>query len=41
MMPDAERDFGIDTDEEFPWDPDLTSAGESETADLLDDGEDD
>lgn len=37
MMPEQERDFGIDTDEEFPWDCDLTSAGESETADLLDD----
>ena len=40
-MPDDDRDFGIDTDEEFSWDCDLCAPGESETFDLLDEGEND
>ena len=38
MMP--ERDGLYDPDEEFAWDCDLTGMGESDLADLLDDGED-
>ena len=40
-MPEDQRDVTYDPDEEFAWDCDLTAAGESETADLLDEGEDD
>lgn len=39
-MPEDARDGLFDPDEEFPWDCDLTAPGESELADLLDDGED-
>lgn len=38
-MPD-DRDVSYDPEEEFPWDCDLQASGESEVADLLDDGED-
>jgi hypothetical protein len=40
MMPDDERDFGIDPDEEYPWDCDMGAAGEAETFDLLEDDDD-
>ena len=40
-MPDDERSTAFDPDEEYPWDCDATAAGESETFDLLDEGEDD
>ena len=40
MMPEESRDCAFDPDEEFPWDPDLFAAGESDVADMLDDGDD-
>ncbi len=38
-MPEEVRDGLYDPDEDFPWDPDLQGPGESDVADLLDDGE--
>lgn len=38
MMPEAERE-SFDEQDWFPWDLDNNTAGESETADLLDDGD--
>ena len=40
-MPEGERDGAYDPEEDFPWDPDLTAAGESDTADLLNEDDDD
>lgn len=40
MMPEDARDGLFDPDEEFPWDPGLSDAGESEMADRLDEGGD-
>ena len=40
-MPEDTRDGLYDADEEYPWDCDLTAAGESDTADLLTEDEDD
>ncbi len=39
-MPEDERSY-FDTDEQIYWDFDNDTAGESDTFDLLDDGEDD
>lgn len=43
MMPEDERDFGIDPTEEYFWDPDNGAPGESEVADHIapEDEEDD
>lgn len=41
MMPEDERSGLYDADEEVPWDCDLDAPGESELADLLDEGEED
>lgn len=40
MMPEAEREC-FDEEDFVPWDCDLQAPGESDVADLLDDGEDD
>lgn len=39
MMPEETRDGLYDRDEEYAWDCDLTAPGESDVADLLDEGE--
>lgn len=34
-MPEEERDGSFDSDEEYPWDCDLTAPGEADVHDLV------
>lgn len=40
MTPEDCRDVNFDPDEDFAWDCDREAPGESDVADLLDDGDD-
>ena len=40
-MPENERDTGPEVEDYYPWDCDNEAAGESDTADLINDSEED